>query len=228
MSAASVNSDDRAESTSGSSKNESSERKHKRKETIRIGSPSSPYAKIVAVDEDAEEPGVGVGATEESAAGEADGTDEKGSGKNREESVGEEEDAEVGGKNVLTEDGKKRRVDAEKVATAYGKRKEEEEEEERKNEERKRVMKEEQWAEERMKEIREEEEVEVRVRAVAEEMKQGEVWAAFEEKRTRGEGMRKETIDLREARVTWGRGLVDVEKPGEKKREEDKREERMS
>ena len=110
------------------------------------------------------------------------------------------------------------------MATAYGKRKEEEEEEERKNEERKWVMEEEQWAEERMKGISEEEEVEVRVRAAAEGMKQREGWAAFEEKRTRGEGMRKESIDLREARVTRGRGRVDVEKPEETKREEAKKE----
>ena len=85
-------------------------------------------------------------------------------------------------------------------------------------------MEEEQWAEERMKEISEEEEVEGRVWAAAEEMKQREGWAAFGEKRTRGEGMRKESIDLREVRVTWGRGRVDVKKPEETKREEAKKE----
>ena len=80
-------------------------------------------------------------------------------------------------------------------------------------------MKEERWAEERMKEIREEEEVAGRARAAAEEMKQREGWAAFEAKRTGR--TRNETNDLREVRVAWGRGLAEVEKTGEKKREEE-------
>ena len=73
------NSDGDAESASGSSGNELSERK--RKENIRIGLPTSPFAKIVAVDEDVEEEGGGVGATKKQEAWEEDGTDEKGSGK---------------------------------------------------------------------------------------------------------------------------------------------------
>ena len=107
MNAVSVNSDGEAESTSGSSRNESSDRK--RKENIRIWSPRSPFAKIVAVDEDVDEAGVGVGATEEQEVWEADGTDGKGSGRPGGESGREEEDAKAEEDTVLTEDGKKGR-----------------------------------------------------------------------------------------------------------------------
>ena len=58
MSVTGVNSDEDAESVSGSSGNELSERK--RKENIRTGLPSSPFGKIVAVDEEVEEEGEGV------------------------------------------------------------------------------------------------------------------------------------------------------------------------
>jgi hypothetical protein len=217
MSGARVNSDGDAESASGSSGNELSERK--RKENTRIGLPRSPFAKIGAVDEDVEEEGGGVGATKKQEAWEEDGTDEKASGKPGGEDEGVDEDAKAEGETVSTEDGQKGRRDEEKSAAVDGKRTEKEEEEVRRNEERERAMKEERWAEERMNEICEEEEVAGRVRAAAEEMAEKEGWAAFEEKRT-GEG-RKETIDLREVTVTWGKGLAEVEKTGEKKREEE-------
>ena len=141
MSGASVNSDGDAESASGSSGNELSEKKCK--ENIRIGLPTSPFAKIVAVDEDVEEEGGGVGATKKQEAWEEDGTDEKGSGKPGGENEGVDEDAKAEGETVLTEDGQKGRRDEEKSEAVDGKRTEKEEEEERRNEERERAMKEE-------------------------------------------------------------------------------------
>jgi hypothetical protein len=66
MSGASENADMDGESASGSSGNESSERK--RKENIRIGLPTSPFGKIAAVDEDVEVEAEGVGATKKQAA----------------------------------------------------------------------------------------------------------------------------------------------------------------
>ena len=70
-----VNSDGDAESVSGSSGNELSERK--RKENIRTGLPSSPFGKIVAVNEDGEKEREGAGATEKQEEWEEDGTDDK-------------------------------------------------------------------------------------------------------------------------------------------------------
>ena len=101
MSGASVNSDGDAECASGSSGNELSERK--RKENIRIGLPKPRLSQIeiVAVDEDVEEVGDGVGAAKKQVAWEEDGTDEKGSGKEGGENTRGEEEVNAEGEDVL-------------------------------------------------------------------------------------------------------------------------------
>jgi hypothetical protein len=218
MSGVSVTWDEDAESASGSSGNELSERK--RKDIIRIGLPSSPFGKIVAVNEDGEKEREGAGATEKQEEWEEDGTDDKGSDEQEAENAWVDGDEKTDGGVVLTKDGeKKTEEDEEKSAAVDGKRKEEEEETEKMSEAMKRDMEEERWAEGRMREIREEEEKAWMVRAAAEERAKMVGWAAFEAKRI-GKGG-KETIDLREETTTRGKGLVEVKKTGEKKREEE-------
>ena len=116
---------------------------YKRKENIRIGSPRSPWAKVLAVDADENEQGVGGEATEEAAGKEADGMEAMGSGKKGVRSWGEEADEEEGGKVGIEEGAKKRREEERKEEAAAGKRKEDEEEELWEKEERKRELAEE-------------------------------------------------------------------------------------
>ena len=217
MSGTSVNSDGDAESVSGSSGNELEERK--RKENIRTGLPTSPFGKIVAVDEDVEVEAEGVGATKKQAAWEEDDTDEKGSGEQGEKGTWVEGYGTTGGEKVLTKDVlKKTEIEEEEREAGEEKRREREEEARRRNEVMERGMKEERWAEERMREIHEEEERAERVRAAAEEREAMEKWATFEAKRT---GEKRETIDLQDTKLKWGVGLSDVEKTREKTREEE-------
>ena len=200
MSVTGVNSDGDSESVSGSSGNELSERK--RKENIRTGLPSSPFGKIVAVDEEVEEEGEGVGATRKQAAWEEDDNDEKGSGEEGGKGTWGEGYGTTGEETILTKDGqRKTETEEEESEAGEEKRREREEEAKRRNEETERAMKEERWAEERMREINKEEEREGKVRAAAEEREEKEKWAIFEAKRTGG---KRETIDLRDAKVKWG------------------------